>query len=65
MERVQFFRLDADGAAALLGSNFAAPYALDTTMPATSAREVRYFARAIDNAGQRSDSATVSVTVLR
>lgn len=65
VQRVQFFRIETDGSANSLGNDSAPPFELDTTLPATSALEVRYFARAIDNSGQSTDSTTIAVTVQR
>jgi len=60
---VSFYREDAQGAV-LLGSDGLAPYQIDTVIPASAPGTVwRYFARAIDGAGQRSDSAPVDITV--
>jgi len=61
---VDFYRIDASGNTVLLGYDSAAPYAWDTTVPSASAGTViRFFARAIDNAGQTTDSSTVAITV--
>ncbi|HSW04225.1 Ig-like domain-containing protein [Aquabacterium sp.] len=65
VQRVQFFRIEPDGAATALGSDGVAPFEWDTTLPATTANEVRYFARAFDDAGQATDSASIAVTVQR
>jgi hypothetical protein len=65
VQRVQFYRLEPGGGATLLGSDTGAPFDWDTTLPATSASEVRYYARAFDFGGQSSDSDTVTVTVQR
>jgi hypothetical protein len=65
VDLVEFFRIDAGGQAVALGSDGSAPYHFDTRQPDTSAASVRYFARAVDDAGQFNDSASVSVTVLR
>ncbi|MDH4289979.1 MAG: hypothetical protein OEV65_14665 [Aquincola sp.] len=59
---VQFFRIDVGGNT-LLGNDSSAPYALETIVPAGATGEVRYFARAIDDAGQAAESQIVSVTV--
>lgn len=59
---VAFYRADS-GSDTLLGRDFNAPYALDTTLPAGASGEVRYFAQAFDDAGQRSESALVAVAV--
>jgi hypothetical protein len=62
VREVQFFRVDVGGDT-LLGRDSSAPYALETALPAGAAGTVRYFARAVDDAGQDSDSADVVVTV--
>jgi hypothetical protein len=62
VREVQFFRVDVGGSA-LLGRDSSAPYALETALPAGAAGTVRYFARAVDDAGQDSDSPDVVVTV--
>ena len=59
---VAFYRVDANGNT-FLGRDSSAPYALDTVVPAGAGTEVRYMARAIDDAGQRGDSQAVSVSV--
>jgi hypothetical protein len=61
---VRFYRVDVGGDT-LLGIDGSAPYALETTLPTGSGAgsEVRYFARAVDDAGQRTDSQMVGVTV--
>jgi len=61
VREVQFFRVDVGGNT-LLGSDGSAPYALETTLPAGVRGEVRYFARAIDDAGQEAESQVVAVT---
>ncbi len=65
VQRVQFFRLERDGSATSLGNDSTDPYEWDTTMPDTGAAEVRFFARAFDTIGQRSDSRSVAVAVRR
>lgn len=63
VETVSFYRQDASGAV-LLGTDPLAPYEFDTVIPASSPGTVwRYFARAVDGAGQRGDSAVVQITV--
>jgi hypothetical protein len=59
---VEFYRLDFGGNT-FLGRDSSAPYALDTVVPAGASGEVRYVARAIDDAGQRGESQTVAVAV--
>jgi hypothetical protein len=59
---VAFYRADAGGDT-LLGRDFNAPYALETPLPAGASGEVRYFARAFDDADQVSESALVVVAV--
>ena len=63
VDAVSFYREDAQGAL-LLGSDGRAPYEFDTVIPASNAGTVwRYFARAVDGAGQSSDSAAVEIVV--
>jgi hypothetical protein len=64
VDAVSFYRQEAAGPAALLGTDNLQPYQFDTTIPASPVGTVwRYFARAFDGAGQRSDSAAVEITV--
>jgi hypothetical protein len=69
VDTVEFIRIEPDGRQTRLGTDGRSPWSLDTVMPdvlassATSA--VRYLARATDGAGQRTDSATVTVQQLR
>jgi len=65
IDHVAFFRLESNGSALLLGTESAAPYQLDVAMPVTSATQVQFFARAVDDRDQASDSALVAVTVIR
>jgi hypothetical protein len=65
VDRVEFFRIEDDGSATRLAIDGDEPYQWDTTLPSTSAAVVRYFARAVDDVGQFSDSAQVVITVLR
>jgi hypothetical protein len=58
---VRFYRVDTGGDT-LLGIDGSAPYALETALPAGSS-SVRYFAHAVDDAGQGTDSQEVVVTV--
>jgi hypothetical protein len=62
VREVLFFRIDAGGDI-LLGRDSSAPYAVETTLPSTAGSEVRYFARAVDDAGQGADSQEVAVSV--
>jgi hypothetical protein len=62
VREVLFFRIDG-GSDTLLGRDSSAPYALETTLPSGAGTEVRYFARAVDDAGQRADSREVAVEV--
>jgi hypothetical protein len=62
VSEVQFFRVDGSGNT-LLGRDTSAPYALETNLPAGAAGEVRYFARAVDDAGQQGESQAVVVAV--
>lgn len=62
VREVRFYRDDAGGPV-LLGRDAEAPYALQTSVPAAAGAEVRYFARAEDDAGQVTESAVAIVTV--
>lgn len=62
LREVQFWRVDAGGDT-LLGIDSSAPYALETVLPLDAGIEVRYFARAVDDAGQHASSAEVRVVV--
>jgi len=64
VNRVQFFRLEANGNAVLLGTDSTAPYEWDAVLPGTTG-EQRFYARAVDGQGQVADSAIVVVTVVR
>jgi hypothetical protein len=59
---VRFYRVDAGGDT-LLGIDGSAPYALETVLPSGVGASVRYFAQAVDDAGQRAVSAEVAVAV--
>jgi hypothetical protein len=59
---VRFYRLDVGGNT-LLGRDTSAPYAIDTVVPTGAVGEVRYIARAVDDAGQVSESQALSVAV--
>jgi hypothetical protein len=48
----------------LLGSDGVGPYQWDATMPSSNAAGVRFFARAVDGAGQAAESQIVVVTLL-
>ena len=62
VSEVRFYRVDALGNT-LLGRDGDAPFAIETVLPSAAATEVRYFARAVDDAGQSSDSDDVIVEV--
>jgi hypothetical protein len=62
VREVEFFRVDARGDV-FLGRDSSEPYAIETALPADATGEVRYFARAVDDAGQEADSREVAVTV--
>ena len=65
VREVEFYRLDALGNGVRLDTDTVSPYELDTTIPTGSGGStVRYFARAIDDRHQRTDSASASVSVL-
>ncbi len=59
---MRFFRVDSGGDT-LLGRDSSEPFAIETTLPAGAGAEVRYFARAVDDAGQVADSREVVVAV--
>ena len=59
---VAFYRADAGGDT-FLGRDSSEPYALDTVVPAGAGAEVRYLARAVDDAGQDSESPIVAIEV--
>ncbi len=61
---VGFFRLD-NGQAQALGTIGRPPYELSVTLPTDGRSVASYFARAIDNVGNRADSARVDVTISR
>lgn len=64
VDQVAFYREEGNGAATLLGVDTAEPYQFDATIPISPVGTVwRYFARATDGVGQRTDSALVSITV--
>jgi hypothetical protein len=62
VREVLFFRVDPAGDT-LLGRDSSEPYSLETTLPAAPSGTVRYFARAVDDAGQEADSQEVVVTL--
>jgi hypothetical protein len=66
VDRVDFYRVDAGGGATWLGTDPASPYQWNAAIPvdAASGSTVLFFARAIDDAGQQTDSTTVAVSVL-
>jgi hypothetical protein len=61
---VAFYRIESDGSATRLGSDGVGPFQWDTAMPSTTAASVQFFARAVDGAGQASDSALIAVSVI-
>jgi hypothetical protein len=63
IDEVLFFRRSGE-TAVLLGSVGRSPYTWTTTVPSDASGSVGYFARAVDVADRRTDSATVTVTVL-
>jgi hypothetical protein len=63
VDAVSFYREDGQGAV-LLGTDERTPYEFDTVIPASGVGTMwRYFARAIDGAGQSADSAPIEITV--
>lgn len=64
IDRVEFYRIDG-ALATFLDEDEDAPYTEDDVIPAGATGTVQYFARAIDDDGQRSDSTVVSVALDR
>jgi hypothetical protein len=62
VREVEFFRVDSRGDVSI-GSDSSEPYAIETALPIDATAEVRYFARAVDDAGQEADSREVAVSV--
>jgi hypothetical protein len=62
IDSVAFYRLD-NGNAVVLGSDGDQPYEWIVTAPADGRTTLTVFARAIDNTGNRSDSASVTIAV--
>jgi Bacterial Ig domain len=63
VDAVSFYREDAGGSV-LLGTDGRTPYEVDTVIPVSGVGTVwRYFARAVDGAGQSADSAPIDITV--
>jgi hypothetical protein len=62
---VDFYRVDPNGDTSLLGRDEQAPFDWNAVVPADALRgsSIGFFARAVDSAGQRSDSSTAFVTV--
>lgn len=63
--RVEFYRVEPNGAVVRLGTDTFLPYAWDTVLPDSPGGAVRYLARSVDDAGQVTDSAWVSVVLQR
>jgi hypothetical protein len=63
IDQVTFFRLDGD-VATPLSALARPPYSLETAIPLDASGSVGYFARAIDNSGDRADSKVVTVSVV-
>lgn len=62
VDRVSFYRIDGSRSV-LLVTDRSAPWQLDTVIPADAVGSVRYFARAVDDAGQSRDSTVVTVFI--
>jgi hypothetical protein len=62
VREVQFYRVDPGGDR-LIGRDNSEPYAVETALPIDATGDVRYFARAVDDAGQEADSQEVAVAV--
>lgn len=63
IESVTFFRLDDDDARVLLSAVGTQPFQLNVIVPTDATGQVRFVARATDNAGDRADSSAVTVTI--
>jgi hypothetical protein len=63
VDSVALWRIERDGSAGEVSSDSAWPWEFTTTVPADASGSVRYFARATDDVGQQSDTATVTVVV--
>lgn len=61
VDRVQFYRVERDGASTLLATDRSAPYEIDTVLPAGTGGQWRFFARATDGRGQSTDSAEITI----
>jgi Bacterial Ig domain len=62
IDSVAFYRLDG-GTSVLLGSDGNEPFEWNAVAPADGRDTLVVFARATDNAGNRADSATVSIAI--
>jgi hypothetical protein len=63
VDQVSLHRVEPDGRTTLLATDTSAPYEFDVSFPAGSSGTWRFFARAIDDAGQSRDSELVSIRV--
>lgn len=63
VDRVELYRRDRDGSLQLIGIDRGPPWEWAYLVGATPRGELEFFARAVDFAGQRSDSNPVRVTV--
>jgi hypothetical protein len=62
---VSFYRLQDDGSRSFVGSDSRAPYEVDATMPdVPRGTTVRFYADAVDSAGQHATSAPVAINAL-
>lgn len=64
IDSVAFYRIDG-GVAQRLGSDGSEPYQWDVAVPADGRTSLSVLARARDGAGNESDSAVLTVTVVR
>ena len=62
IDSVSFYRID-NGTAVLLGADGSAPYEWEAVAPTDGRDTFLVFARATDNAGNRADSAVVSIAI--
>ena len=63
IDQVTFYRLDGE-VTTPLAALARPPYSLETAIPLDASGSVSYFARAIDNSGDRADSNLVTVSVV-
>jgi hypothetical protein len=63
VDRVELFHAESGGSATRLATDRSAPYAFDVVLADSGAGQARYFARAVDDVGQSTDSETLAITL--